>query len=108
MIDDAANDEEIMNEILGVRKNREKFTVPEEDMIEFLRIVSKRQVVMEPEADEMLRDYFTATRMIRESETIAHDKEEQSRQNLNFRFSDTESARDSAANGRVARETLSA
>ena len=67
MIDDAVYEDEIINEILGLSEN-EKFKIPEEDMIEFLKIVSKQQVEMEPEADEMLRDYFTATRMIRESE----------------------------------------
>lgn len=67
MIDDPVYEEEIINEILGPSEN-EKFKIPEEDLIEFLKIVSKQQVKMEPEADEMLRNYFTATRMIRESE----------------------------------------
>jgi hypothetical protein len=104
MIDDEANDEQIINEILEMGENNEAFEIPEEDMIEFLRIVGKRQVVMEAEAEEMLQDYFTATRKIRESEETM--MREWLTALLNFRFPDTESLRGSPASGRVARETL--
>lgn len=41
------------------------FHITDDDMRDFLSYVSKQQVKMEPEADEMLREYFTAMRMIR-------------------------------------------
>lgn len=76
MIDDAAHQTEIIDYLLNPADPDEAFHIPDDYMIEFLSAVSKLEVEMDPEADEMLKDYFAATRSIRESE----------KKLLNFRF----------------------
>lgn len=68
MIDDEAYDLDIIDDFLEQNTSNDSFHIPAEDMIEYLSVVSKQQVEIEPEAGEMLKDYFAATRKIRESQ----------------------------------------
>jgi hypothetical protein len=68
MIDDAAYDLDIINDLLEPTNSDDNFHIPAEDMITYLSFVSKLKTETEPDADEMLKNYFAATRTIRESE----------------------------------------
>lgn len=67
MIDDAEYEEAIAEDILAPIA-RKTSCISENDMRDYIEIVAKRNVVMEPEADEMLREYYKATRQIRPGE----------------------------------------
>lgn len=66
IIDDLANELEIIDSLLDGTDNYENFHIPDHEMRDFLKYVAKQQVMMDQEAEEMLNDYYTATRMIRQ------------------------------------------
>ena len=68
MIDDPQNEMEIIENLLNASSNEETFHIPDNEFRNFVSYISKQQVEMEPEATEMLKDYFKATRIIRPSE----------------------------------------
>lgn len=81
MIDDAAHETEIIEYLLDPAASDETFRIPDDDMIEFLSAVSKQEVEMDPEAEDMLKDYFAATRTIRESEWKFGEKNSKNKEN---------------------------
>lgn len=70
MIDDLLNTEEILDHILGDAIDVNRFHIPDNEMKFFLSYVSKQKVALDPEANEMLENYFQATRMIRPSKKM--------------------------------------
>lgn len=70
MIDDLANELELLDNLLDGCNNSESFHIPGNDMRAYLRFVARQQVTMDPEAEEMLNDYFSATRAIRPGSII--------------------------------------
>lgn len=69
IIDDLANETEIVDSLLDDIDNNANFHIPDSDMHDFLKYVAKQEVMMDQEAEKMLNDYYTATRMIRQGLT---------------------------------------
>lgn len=70
MIDDLLNAEEILDHILGDAIDVNRFHIPDSEMKCFLSYISKQKVTLDPEANEMLENYFQATRMVRPSKKM--------------------------------------
>lgn len=66
MIEDLPSDDDILDDLFNLTTDIIP-SVSDDDMRDFLSFVGKQHVRMEPQANEMLRDYFEATRMIRPS-----------------------------------------
>lgn len=64
-----ANETEIIDSLLDDTDNYADFDIPDSEMRDFLKYVAKQQVMMDEEAEEMLNDYYKATRMIRQGLT---------------------------------------
>ena len=68
MIDDFNNELDILDDLINQTDHSDDFHIPDDEMRDYLRHVAKQQVTMDLEADTMLKQYFTATRIIRQSE----------------------------------------
>jgi hypothetical protein len=67
MIDDPEYDADIIDEILYSPDRSERLCIPDSDMKTFLDQAAKQATTISPDAEEMLRQYFAATRVIRTS-----------------------------------------
>lgn len=69
MIDDFNNEMNIIDDLINQNDNSDGFHIPDDEMRDYLRHVAKQHVTMDPDspADLMLKNYFTATRIIRQS-----------------------------------------
>lgn len=57
---------DLIDDLLNDTDHSEDFSIPDNEMCEYLRHVTKTDVTMDPEADRMLKQYFEATRVIRQ------------------------------------------
>lgn len=69
MIDDAPNDKDIVDHLLNsTRETNDTSHIDDDDMWSYLNYAAKQSVTMEPEAVEMLEDYYSAVRVVRPGE----------------------------------------
>lgn len=72
IIDDKLNRDRIVHDLIdqlsvNAPKKLLGFHIPKEDMRDFLAVVKKQSTVFDPQAEIMLKRYFTATKTIRKS-----------------------------------------
>lgn len=69
MIDDALTDKDIVDHLLNSNsETNDTIHIDEDDMSSYLNYAAKQCVTMEPEAEEMLQDYYSAVRVVRPGE----------------------------------------
>lgn len=67
MLDDFNNDMDILDDLLNQTDHSDDFHIPDDEIRNYLRHVARQHVTMDPEAETMLKEYFAATRIVRQS-----------------------------------------